>query len=68
MVVWLIGHLGFRWARGRCDDALAGARRLPPSAKRSFAVVAGLDPGPVGRARAREVRALQQALDDGWRD
>jgi hypothetical protein len=67
-VVWLACRLGLRWARGRCDDALGAARQLPPLPERSFVLLAQADPGPVSRARAREVRALQQALDDGWLD
>jgi hypothetical protein len=67
-VVWLACRVGLRWARGRCDEALRAARQLPPLPERTFVLVAQADPGPVGGARAREVRALQQALDDGWRD
>jgi len=67
-VAWLAGRLGLRWARGRCDEALRAARGLPPLPERTFLLVARSEPGPVGGARAREVRALQQALDGGWRD
>ncbi|MGH8992278.1 MAG: hypothetical protein ACRDZ7_12280 [Acidimicrobiia bacterium] len=67
-VVWLVGLRSLRWALHRCDEALTAARRLPPVPERRFVLVAGTDPGPVSGARAREVRALQQALDDGWRD
>jgi hypothetical protein len=66
--VWLVTARSLRWARSRCDDALEAARRLPPLPERTFVLVASTDPGSVGGARAREVRALQQALDGGWRD
>ena len=52
-----------RWARRRCDDALAGAALIPAPPERSFALIAGLEDRSPGRARAREQRALQQALD-----
>ena len=66
--MWLVGLRTVRWARGRCDEALDAAHGLPPLRERSFVVVAKGDQGPVSGARAREVRALQQALDGGWRD
>lgn len=66
--MWLVGLGSLRWARSRCDEALEAARRLPPMPERTFVLAAQPEPGPVGGARAREVRALQQALDDGWRD
>jgi hypothetical protein len=68
VVVWLAGRHGLRWARGRCDEALRAARQIPPLPERTFLLLAQPDPGPVSGARAREVRALQQALDGGWRD
>jgi hypothetical protein len=67
-VAWLAAARSLRWARGRCDDAIGAARRLPPPPERSFVLVARTEPGSVSGARAREVRALQQALDGGWRD
>ena len=52
-----------RWARRRCDEALAGARLIPFPSERSFALIAGLEDRSPDRARVRERRALQQALD-----
>jgi len=52
-----------RWAKRRCDEALACARMLPAPAERSFALIAGLEDRSQGRAQVREQRAFQQALD-----
>ena len=52
-----------RWARRRCDEALAGARLIPASSERSFALIAGLEGRSPGRAQVRQQRAFQQALD-----
>jgi hypothetical protein len=57
------GRAAGRWARRRCDEALAGARRLPRPSERSFVLVTGLGDRPPDRARVRDQRALQQALD-----
>jgi hypothetical protein len=57
------GRATGRWARRRCDEALALARRLPDPSERSFAVTARLEHRTVDRARVREQRTLQQALD-----
>lgn len=51
----------FRWARRRCDEALAASRLVPEN--RSFVFVAKTGPGPLPGARARDLLALQQALD-----
>lgn len=58
----------FGWSRRRCDEALAAARHFPTSRPRLFAVMAEAAAGPLSRARARDLRALQQALDDEGRD
>ena len=52
-----------RWARRRCDEALACARSLPVPSERRFALIAGTEDRSVGRAQVREQRAFQQALD-----
>ncbi len=52
-----------RWARHRCDEALAGARLMPVPAERSFALIAGLEDRSQDRAQVRQQRAFQQALD-----
>jgi hypothetical protein len=63
------GRATSRWARRRCDEALAGARLLPAPSERSFALIPGTKgiPGLEGRspdrAQVREQRAFQQALD-----
>ena len=71
-VVWGLGvgvavvvgaQAACRWARRRCDEALAGADLIPFPPERSFALIAGLEDRSPGRARVREQRALQQALD-----
>jgi hypothetical protein len=71
-VVWAVGggvavvalaRATSRWARRRCDDALAAARLIPALSERSFALIAGLGDRAVDRAQAHEQRAFQQALD-----
>ncbi|HEY4408995.1 MAG TPA: hypothetical protein VGO87_03885 [Acidimicrobiia bacterium] len=57
------GRATSRWARRRCDEALAGARRLPLPSERSLVLIAGLGDRSPDRARVRQQRALQQALD-----
>jgi hypothetical protein len=52
-----------RWAKRRCDEALASAHLLPVPAERSLALLAGLEDRSPGRAQVREQRAFQQALD-----
>lgn len=64
---WVAGRRVLAWARGRCDEALAAARSLPEPRERSFALVATFDGRP-SRAQARDLRAVQQALDDEGRD
>ena len=60
---WVAGRRLFAWARGRCDEALIAARSLPDPRDRSLALVATLGGRP-SRAQARDLRAVQQALDD----
>lgn len=62
-VAVVVGRATGRWARRRCDEALAGAELIPAPPERSFVLIAGLDDRPQARARARQQRALQQALD-----
>ena len=71
-VVWGVGvavavvAMGWatgRWARLRCDEALACARLMPVPSERSFALIAGLEDRSTDRAQGREQRAFQQALD-----
>ena len=57
------GRATGRWARRRCDEALACARLIPSSSERSFALIAGLEGRTADRAQARQQRAFQQALD-----
>ena len=57
------GRATSRWARRRCDEALACARLIPSSSERSFALIAGLEDRTADRAQARQQRAFQQALD-----
>ena len=57
------GQATSRWARQRCDEALAAARLVPAPSERSFALVAGLEHRTPDRAQVRQQRALQQALD-----
>ena len=52
-----------RWAKRRCDEALASAHLLPAPPERSFALIAGLEDRSRDRAQVREQRAFQQALD-----
>jgi hypothetical protein len=52
-----------RWARERCDEALAAARLTPTPTERSFALIAGLPDRSPDRAQVRQQRAFQQALD-----
>lgn len=68
LVGWVAGNRLFRWSRRRCDEALAAARSLPPPRGRSFVLLATTDDRPLSRAQARELRAVQQALDDERRD
>jgi 7-keto-8-aminopelargonate synthetase-like enzyme len=57
------GRAAGRWARRRCDEALASAHLMPASSERSFALIAGLEDRTADRAQVREQRAFQQALD-----
>ena len=57
------GRATSRWARRRCDEALAAARTLPAPSERWFAVIAGVEHRSPDRAQVREQRAFQQALD-----
>ncbi|HYH48615.1 MAG TPA: hypothetical protein VEG38_03610 [Acidimicrobiia bacterium] len=57
------GSAASRWAKRRCDEALACARLLPAPPERSFALIAGLEDRSPDRALVREQRAFQQALD-----
>ena len=43
VVVVAMGSATSRWAKRRCDEALACARLLPEPAERSFALIAGLE-------------------------
>ncbi len=52
-----------RWAKRRCEEALACARLLPAPPERSFALIAGLEDRSTDRAQVRQQRAFQQALD-----
>jgi hypothetical protein len=57
------GRATSRWARRRCDEALACARLIPSSSERPFALIAGLEDRTADRAQVRQQRAFQQALD-----
>jgi hypothetical protein len=57
------GRATSRWARQRCDEALAAAQLIPTPAERSFALIAGLEHRTPDRAQVRQQRAFQQALD-----
>lgn len=57
------GQATSRWARQRCDEALAAAQLIPTPAERSFALIAGLEHRTPDRAQVRQQRAFQQALD-----
>ena len=61
--MFAVGSASSRWAKRRCDEALACARLLPAPSERSFALIAGLEDCSVDRAQVREQRAFQQALD-----
>ena len=63
-----LGRATSRWARQRCDEALAAARLMPARSERSFALIAGLEDRSPDRAQVREQRAFQQALDIERRD
>ena len=63
VVVVAVGSATSRWAKRRCDEALACARLLPAPSERSFALIAGLEDRSRDRAQVREQRAFQQALD-----
>jgi hypothetical protein len=63
VAMFAVGSATCRWAKRRCDEALACARSLPAPSERSFALVAGLDGCSTDRAQVREQRAFQQALD-----
>jgi hypothetical protein len=63
VTVVAVGSATGRWAKRRCDEALACARLLPTPSERSFALIAGLEDRSLGRAQVREQRAFQQALD-----
>jgi hypothetical protein len=57
----------FRWSRRRCDEALTAARRLAPADHRRCISMAQTDDHALSRAHARQLRAIQQALDEeGW--
>jgi hypothetical protein len=58
--MFAVGSATCRWAKRRCDEALACARLLPAPSERSFALLAGLEDRS---AQVREQRAFQQALD-----
>lgn len=58
-----LGRATSRWARQRCDEALAGAHLMPVPSERSLALIAGLEGRSPDRAQVREQRAFQQALD-----
>jgi hypothetical protein len=57
------GRATCRWARHRCDEALAAARLMPAGSERSFALIGGLEGRTADRAQVRQQRAFQQALD-----
>ena len=61
--MFAVGSATCRWAKRRCDEALACARLLPAPSERSFALIAGLEDHSAGRTQVREQRAFQQALD-----
>ena len=63
VAVVTLGRATSRWARHRCEEALAGARLLPAPSERSFALIPGLEGRSPDRAQVREQRAFQQALD-----
>jgi hypothetical protein len=61
--MFAVGSASCRWAKRRCDEALACARLLPAPSERSFALIAGFEDRSPDRAQVREQRAFQQALD-----
>ena len=63
VAVVALGRAAGRWARQRCEEALAGAALMPFPAERSFALIPGLEGRSPDRAQVREQRAFQQALD-----
>ena len=64
VAVVALGRASSRWARQRCEDALASARLMPLPSERSFALIPGSSDGrSPARAQVREQRAFQQALD-----
>jgi hypothetical protein len=58
-----LGRATCRWARQRCEEALASARLMPAPSERSFALIPGTCGRSPDRAQVREQRAFQQALD-----
>ena len=63
VAVVALGRATSRWARRRCEEALASAHLMPFPAERSFALIPGLEGRSPDRAQVREQRAFQQALD-----
>ena len=63
VAVVTLGRATCRWARHRCEEALAGACLVPVPSERSFALIPGLEGRSPDRAQVREQRAFQQALD-----
>jgi len=63
VAVVALGRASGRWARQRCEDALASARLMPLPSERSFALIPGTGDRSPDRAQVREQRAFQQALD-----
>jgi hypothetical protein len=63
VAVVTLGRATSRWARQRCEEALASARLMPVPSERSFALIPGLEGRSPDRAQVREQRAFQQALD-----
>ena len=53
------GRATGRWARRRCEEALASAHLMPASPERSFALIAGLEDRTAVRAQVRHQRAFQ---------
>jgi hypothetical protein len=63
VAVVTLGRATCRWARQRCEEALASAHLMPLPSERSFALIPGLEGCSPDRAQVREQRAFQQALD-----
>jgi len=63
VAVVTLGQAANRWARRRCEEALANAHLIPVPSERSFALIPGLEDRSPDRAQVREQRAFQQALD-----